>query len=226
MKLNIKKLQTAWSPIQSKKQGGKLIPKGQFGLKTNYVEPFHNSPYNFLNSDKPMSSNIENSINDSNLLNQMIDRFEGFKETPYRNKKDSNDRLTIGHGLTDPKYVKLGKITKEDSLKAVQEHINKEVLPHLTSKPYWNNLNTKQRTALVDYVYNIGSGNFNTKSPSLQKALSESNWKEAAKQMDFDYNDVNNPGAKTRRDFEQGLFLQDYDKIKLNQLPTFRGYLK
>ena len=53
MKLNVKKLQ---KDVEHFKQGGKLIPKGQYGLKTNYIEPFHNSPYNFLN--KPMSADI------------------------------------------------------------------------------------------------------------------------------------------------------------------------
>ena len=228
MKLNIKKLQQGGTVYKPSPTNKKLninkdlevneLPKVnaiKYLTKPKSVFNFKESNDNFLNLPKTKPLNFLNILNSGNkgydpkILSQMIDRFEGFEEFPYKNKKDPNDRLTIGHGLTDPKYVKLGKITKEDSLKGVQEHIDKEVLPHLTSKPYWNKLNINQKTALVGYVYNIGSGNFNTKSPSLQKALNEGNWREAAKQIDFDYTDPNNPGAKTRRDFERNLFLNN-----------------
>ena len=201
MKLNIKKLQ----------QGNQIT----FNKNLNYVEPFSSSPYNFLNIPKKSNFDAMSILSKGNigdydptLVDEMINRFEGFRDKPYKNKKDPNDKITIGHGLTDSKYVSKGFITREDSLKAVKEHINKEVIPHLSDKPYWNNLNLNQRSALIDYVYNIGSGNFNTKSPSLQKALTEGNWEEAAKQMDFDYDDKANPGAKVRRDYERQLFLK------------------
>lgn len=211
MKLNVNNIQ------EKKLIQKKLIPKGQNGLtfnkNTNYIDPFNQSKTNFLNLTKPNIFNMSSILNsgnigyDSDYALKVLDRYEGFKPTVYKNTKDPNDKQTIGHGLTADKYVKLGKITREDSLKGVKEHIDTEVIPHLTNKPYWKNLNDNQRVALIDYVYNIGSGNFNAKSPSLQKALTESNWNEAAKQMDFDYNDKANPGAKKRRDFERRLFL-------------------
>lgn len=136
----------------------------------------------------------------------ILDELEGFKDHVY---KDGNGIDTIGHGLTAKKYIQLGKISKEESLKGVEEHINKEVLPVLKKQPYWNNLNDNQKDALVSYVYNIGSGGFMLKSPSLQKALKDNNWEEAAKQIDFGYNDSKNPGLKDRRDFERSLFLNN-----------------
>lgn len=208
MKLNVKKLQTG---IDHFKQGGKLIPKGQYGLKTNYIEPFHNSPYNFLN--KPMSADInyESTI-------PFIVEHEGKKIDKQGNHivyKDGKGIDTIGYGLTSKQYISKGKISEDEARQGMRMHIDKEVLPHLKNKPYWNNLSENQKTALASYVYNIGSGAFNTKSPSLQKALSESNWNEAAKQMDFGYNDSKNPGLKTRREKERNLFL--------NGTPEFKG---
>lgn len=209
MKLNIDNIQKKLIPKR-------LINKGQQGLtfnkNPNYVEPFNQSKNNFLNLSKtqfnmPSLLNNKNIGYDSDYTLKMLDKYEGFKPFVYKNTKDPNDKPTIGHGLTNPKYVKLGKISRQDSLKGVKEHIDSEVIPHLINKPYWGKLNDNQKIALIDYVYNIGSGNFNTKSPSLQKALTESNWEEAAKQMDFDYTDTANPGAKIRRDFERRLFL-------------------
>lgn len=201
-----------------RKQGGKLIPKGQQGLilnKFNTLSPldpnkqFNKSEFNFLNlpKQKPLLNfmSMGNIGYDSNTVLKLIDDFEGFKDKVY---KDGKGIDTIGHGLTDKKYISKGTITKEESLSGVKSHIDKEVLPHLKNKPYWNNLNGNQKSALISYIYNIGSGNFNTKSPSLQKALLEGNWDKAAKQMDFGYNDIKNPGLKERRDKERQLFLQ------------------
>lgn len=211
MKLNIKKLQ---KDIDSFKQGGKLIPKGQSGLKTNYIEPFNNSPYNFLNKPKSPDINYDSTI-------PFIVSHEGKKLDKQGNHiiyKDGKGIDTIGYGLTSKQYLSKGKLNENEAQQGMRMHIDKEVLPHLKNKPYWEELTEPQKTALTSYVYNIGSGAFNIKSPSLQKALSESNWKEAAKQMDFGYNDSKNKGLKLRREDERKLFL--------SQLPTFKGWLK
>lgn len=178
---------------------GKTQPMSTLTTTLQLGGTFKNSPYNFLNIFKPKMGNFDI----SEAVN-FIDKFEGFKDKVY---KDGKGIDTIGHGLTDPKYVKKGKITKEESLNGMREHINKQVLPHLSSKPYWKELNDNQKASLVSYVYNIGSGNFNTKSPNLQKALNSKNWEEAAKQMDFGYTDIKNPGLRKRRDEERKLFL-------------------
>lgn len=205
---------TKQSFLIKRQKGGEVIK--------NYVEPFHNSPYNFLNKPIMKDLNYESAI-------PFIVEHEGKKLDDKGNHvvyKDGKGIDTIGYGLTSKQFISKGKISEEEARQGMRMHIDKEILPHLKNKPYWNNLSENQKTALTSYVYNIGSGAFNAKSPSLQKALSESNWNEAAKQMDFGYNDIKNPGLKTRRDKEQRLFLQDYDKVMLNQLPTFRGYLK
>lgn len=217
MKLNVKKLQQGnalYKPnqfsnikldINKKSEVSNLTPINQL----SNTSQFNKSKFNFLNlpKQKPLLNfmSMGNIGYDSNTVLKLIDDFEGFKDKVY---KDGKGIDTIGHGLTDKKYISKGTITKEESLSGVKSHIDKEVLPHLKNKPYWNNLNDNQKSALISYIYNIGSGNFNTKSPSLQKALLEGNWDKAAKQMDFGYNDIKNPGLKERRDKERQLFLQ------------------
>ena len=217
MKLNVKKLQQGnalYKPnqfsnikldINKKSEVSNLTPINQL----SNTSQFNKSKFNFLNlpKQKPLLNfmSMGNIGYDSNTVLKLIDDFEGFKDKVY---KDGKGIDTIGHGLTDKKYISKGTITKEESLSGVKSHIDKEILPHLKNKPYWNNLNDNQKSALISYIYNIGSGNFNTKSPSLQKALLEGNWDKAAKQMDFGYNDVKNPGLKERRDKERQLFLQ------------------
>ena len=219
MKLNIKKLQNGGliyksSPTNNKKLNinkelkvNNLTPLDP--IKVNPTKQFTESKNNFLNLPKtqPLLNLLgyKNIGYDSDTVLKLIDKFEGFKDKVY---KDGKGIDTIGHGLTNKKYTQKGNITREESLQGVKEHINSEVVPYLTSKPYWSKLNNNQKSALISYVYNIGSGNFNTESPSLQKALSKNNWKEAAKQMDFGYNDKKNPGLKERRDIERQLFLQ------------------
>ena len=104
MKLNVKKLQ----------QGGKIVSKGQQGLLLNkpnllsplYPKQFSNSKFNFLNlpKQKPLLNfmNMGNVGYDSNAVLKLIDGFEGFKHKVY---KDGNGIDTIGHGLTDKKYI-------------------------------------------------------------------------------------------------------------------------
>ena len=165
MKLNVKKLQ---KDVEHFKQGGKRIPKGQSGLKANYIEPFHNAPYNFLNKSMSEDINYESTI-------PFIVEHEGKKIDKQGNHivyKDGKGIDTIGYGLTSKQYISKGKISEDEARQGMRMHIDKEVLPHLKNKPYWNNLSENQKTALASYENNIGSGAINTKSPSLQKALS------------------------------------------------------
>lgn len=192
MKLNIKTHSSKSQFIKKYQEGSGIYNRYSFlNLK----------PKNFFTPQFTMNDlyNLDNTL-------KVITRFEGFEDKVY---KDGNGIDTIGHGLTMKKYIDKGKITEEESLNGVREHIKKEVLPHLKNKPYWPNLSANRKDALISYVYNIGSGNFNQKSPNLQKALTNSNWKKAASEMDFGYNDTNNPGLKVRRDFERELFLRE-----------------
>ena len=133
----------------------------------------------------------------------ILDNFEGFEETPY---DDGKKHITIGHGLTAKKYINKGKITREESLEGVKEHLNTEVIPRLKKMPYWNNLNNDQKTAISSYVYNVGWGGFTKKSPKLQQALNDGNTREIVKNLDFGYNDPESKGLRERRDYERALF--------------------
>lgn len=210
MKLNVKKLEERVLKAQYGVSLIKKPTKQNTGTLTSIQPlwqqskiPHYESPYNLLN--KQMESSI-----DYDFLIPKIIKHEGAKKDAQGNHivyKDGKKIDTIGYGLTDKRYISKGKLTEEEAMQGLTEHIDKEVLPHLQNKPYWSKLNSNQKHALISYVYNIGSGNFNVKSPSLQKALNEGNWKEAAKQMDFGYNDKKNPGLRRRRDEERALFL-------------------
>ena len=144
----------------------------------------------------------------------VLDKFEGFRPRVY---KDGKGNLTIGHGLTDAKYLKRGFITRSDSLQGVKEHLNTQVLPKLESMSYWNNLNDNQKVALSSYVYNIGWNNFTKKSPNLQKALQSNDWNNVVKNLDFGYSDRANPGLRKRRDYERNLFLNSNETETLKK---------
>jgi len=97
----------------------------------------------------------------------IIKKFEKYKGNIY---KDATGKPTIGYGETRPEYIKKKFITEPDATTAVKDYMQKNVLPVLQKKPYFNSLNPNKKIALADLIYNIGQTKFNA-SPNLQKAL-------------------------------------------------------
>lgn len=143
----------------------------------------------------------------------LIEKYEQFRPTPYRPTK--HDKLTIGYGLTDKKYIRQGRMSEVDASLAVREYINKHIIPTLSKKPYYDKLSPKQKTALISLSYNIGQTKFD-KSVKLQEALTKGDWESAIKEMDHGMNNPETPGLKTRRLEEQKLFA-NYLPISKNQ---------
>lgn len=128
---------------QSKKQGGKLIPKGQQGLifnkNPNYIEPFNQSKSNFLNLNKPKVFNSSSLLNmgnytkHRNIIDKYLQRniFKGTKLTtddlyiPFSNFINENPninpddllKLMLAQGQAE---THLGK----DVIRGKQGHIN------------------------------------------------------------------------------------------------------
>ena len=191
--------------------GGYLSPAPEYTLpKINFDALTQKFPSYLEQQAQPQKTN---SFSADEVL-PILDKFEGFKPRVY---KDGKGNLTIGHGLTDAKYLKKGFITRSDSLQGVKEHLNSQVLPKLESMSYWNNLNNNQKVALSSYVYNIGWNNFTKKSPNLQRALQSNDWNKVAKNLDFGYSDTANPGLRKRRDYERNLFLNSNETQTLKQ---------
>lgn len=191
--------------------GGYLSPTPEYVLpKINFDALTQKFPSYLEQQQQPKKINTFS----ADEVLPILDKFEGFRPRVY---KDGKGNLTIGHGLTDAKYLKRGFITRSDSLQGVKEHLNTQVLPKLESMSYWNNLNDNQKVALSSYVYNIGWNNFTKKSPNLQKALQSNDWNSVVKNLDFGYSDRANPGLRKRRDYERNLFLNSNETQTLKK---------
>lgn len=108
------------------------------------------------------------------LLSTYIDalkRFEGFRSTAYTPKGEpASDYLTIGYGTRMPrtKALALSPMDEQEATYYLNQSlttISKFVRSSLHAVPYA--LSDAQFTALVDFCYNCGVGNF-TKSTLLR----------------------------------------------------------
>lgn len=152
-------------------------------------------------------------IGNNEILNYLL-----IKEDFLPEPTDIGDgKITIGSGLTDPKWLNLyrkrgNKWSKEDNRRAVLEEIQKRRLWAEQNVPHWNNLPDASQDALLSYRYNY---NFTPKnSPKLFKALEDKNYLEAAKQIDATSknSDFKN-GLLKRRKEEQQWFLSGFPEL-------------
>lgn len=107
------------------------------------------------------------------ILNPDVENFikseEGFRHNVY---KDLNGNLTIGwgHMLTSSEIGKLTYVTKEQA----QDLFNKDIsIPfnYLKKQSYYSRLNRNQISALISFIFNIGTGSFS--GSTLHKKLKE-----------------------------------------------------
>lgn len=143
----------------------------------------------------------------SKELLDAIKSYEKFSPVVY---KDGNGIETIGYGITDKKIIakyRGGKrMSKKEAERLFNRHVDDVIAQMKDSIPNFGAMSNNQKDAMTSYVYNVGIGSVTRKSPKLMEALENKNWKEAAKQMDFGYNDKNNSGLRRRRDEERALF--------------------
>lgn len=143
----------------------------------------------------------------SKELLDAIKSYEKFSPVVY---KDGNGIETIGYGITDKKIIakyRGGKrMSKREAERLFNRHVDDVIAQMKDSIPNFSAMSNNQKDAMTSYVYNVGIGGVTRKSPKLMEALENKNWKEAAKQMDFGYNDKNNSGLRRRRDEERALF--------------------
>lgn len=143
----------------------------------------------------------------SKELLDAIKSYEKFSPVVY---KDGNGVETIGYGTTDKKIIakyRGGKrMSKREAERLFNRHVDDVIAQMKDSIPNFSSMSNNQKDAMTSYVYNVGIGGVTRKSPKLMEALEKKNWKEAARQMDFGYNDEKNSGLRKRRDEEQALF--------------------
>ena len=138
----------------------------------------------------------------------LIKRSEGFEATAYKDYNSRTQPMTIGYGHAGPNVQPGDTITEADAefrLMDDMKDVSKQI-EALVKVP----LNRNQKSALVSFVYNVGSGNF--QSSTLLKKLNEGNYAKAAGEFDKWVFGARNgrkaklPGLITRRANERRLF--------------------
>ena len=135
---------------------------------------------------------------------ELIKKFEGFKETAY---KCPAGVWTIGYGWTHG--VKEGDtITNEKASELVQQElakIAKQIKATLGTEVFAS-LTENQICALIDFVYNLGLGNF--KNSTLCKMIKSGQIMEAGNQFERWVKSGNKvlPGLVNRRKAEKNLW--------------------
>lgn len=154
--------------------------------------------------------------NDNDIADLIIG-FEGF--LPHA--KDIGDgKITIGSGLTNPKYTRFGTITPEQNRRFVLEEIAARKARLSRNVPGWNTLPGSAKAALLSYDY--GYMVDRKTSPKMMKALQDRNWLEVSNQMNAGWNMKKfKKGLRKRRTQERNLFLSDlYRPAPLKPIQT------
>lgn len=135
---------------------------------------------------------------------ELIKEFEGFKETAY---KCPAGVWTIGYGWTHG--VKEGDtITEEKASELVQQEVAKIAgqLEATLGTDVFASLTDNQVCVLIDFVYNLGLGNF--KDSTLCKMIKSGQIMEAGNQFERWVKSGNKvlPGLVNRREAEKKLW--------------------
>ena len=148
----------------------------------------------------------DKSYSPSQSIKDYIKKTEAFRSGWY---KDGNGVPTVGYGFTGDYFKKKypNGMTREEADKEFDRVIQKFALLVKQHTPNYDSLSQNQKDSLLSYMYNVGPGNYTTKSPKFQKALRDKDWNAVAQNMDIGYNDQKNKGLRKRRDYERALFL-------------------
>ena len=144
-------------------------------------------------------------MSDYSAAVKLIKQFEGFRSTAY---KCPAGVWTIGYGSTSIDGVKVKQqdtITEQAALDDIYKRLN-EIDKQITAVVRVP-LNSNQLNALLDFVYNLGIGNF--RSSTLLKKLNDSDYRGAADEL-LRWNKSGGKvldGLTRRRQAEQELFL-------------------
>ena len=144
-------------------------------------------------------------MSDYSAAVKLIKQFEGFRSIAY---KCPAGVWTIGYGSTSIDGVKVKQgdtITEQAALDDVYKRLN-EIDKQITATVRVP-LNSNQLNALLDFVYNLGVGNF--RSSTLLKKLNDSDYRGAADEL-LRWNKSGGKvlaGLTKRREAERELFL-------------------
>ena len=142
----------------------------------------------------------------------IIKQFEGFSAKAYYDPLHKLP-ITIGFGSTrrrDGSLFMIGNtVTQQEAEDLLLYQLETDYLPALQKIPYWNEMNDNQKSALLDFAYNLGanfygSSGFNT----ITRVLKEKKWNEVPDALMLYVNPGTNVevGLRRRRTAEANLW--------------------
>lgn len=144
---------------------------------------------------------------------QLIKEFEGLYLKSYPDPLTKADPFTIGYGTTkyaNGRPVKEGDvITKEQADELLQEEIEQIAKQLEKVVPYWREMKDEQKSALVSFAYNLGSGFYGASGfETITKALKDRQWEKIPEALLLYCNPGTNveAGLKRRRTAEGSLW--------------------
>ena len=132
----------------------------------------------------------------------------------------SNNRLTVGYGLTDPVLINKYKngISEKDASIELKSHLNKHILPELRKQSWWKNVPDNTKGAIIDIAYSVGTNKFLNKSPNLMRLLKKdsSNVDGYLSQLKYDYDSTSGLGDRSgaRMAYSVGEYDKNYTPYK------------
>lgn len=147
---------------------------------------------------------------------KLIKEFEGCHLEAYADPLHGWDVATIGYGTT--RYGDGRKVQKGDKINAVEaDMLLRQEIDWIAAKlgstvPHWKEMGDCQKSALISFSYNLGSGFYGTSGfKTISAALAEKRWKDVPAAMLLYRNPGTNveAGLKRRREAEGKLWLQD-----------------
>lgn len=159
----------------------------------------------------------------SESIKRYIKSTEAFRSKWY---KDGNGVPTVGYGFTGEYFKKKypNGMTQEEADREFERVISNFASLVKRHTPNYDSLSQNQRDSLLSYMYNVGPGNYTTKSPKFQRALREKDWNAVAQNMDIGYNDQKNRGLRKRRDYERALFLGNSSQSQASPTQYYDDY--
>lgn len=114
------------------------------------------------------------------MLNlQLIKNYEGFRANAYPDPASGGEPWTVGYGSThhlDGSPVRPGDtVTEAQASAMLLAYVEREILPSIERVPGYSAMSDDQRSALVDFAYNLGPGDL-FPPHTLGEALAARRW--------------------------------------------------
>ena len=157
----------------------------------------------------------------------LIKQFEGCHLEAYADPLHGWKVPTIGFGTTrypDGRQVEQGdKITVIEADQLLADEVDKIADRLRATVPFWQEMKTEQRSALISFAYNLGSGFYGAEGfETISKRLKDKEWPKVPDALLLYRNPGSNveAGLRRRREAEGKLWLQGMGMPKPSQEQT------